>query len=146
MVAQADARMRGEHLARIRRWEEEARSAASAAGLPHPLDPAMPWDHCFKVAASQSAEFWACELDRKAVLYITHLKSAMQLQDDDTGTSLRRTGAPKGGNSGGPGDSGGWGKSVGGPALVKGRRVLGPALRREVLKERGSKVRRRATA
>ena len=61
-------RMRSEHMERIRRKCEEERAAAVAAGGTHPLDPLMPWDFCFKVAA-QDRKFWEEELDRKRMLY-----------------------------------------------------------------------------
>lgn len=80
LVAQADQRMRSEHMERIRRQAEEERNAATAAGQPHPMDPRMPWDYCFKIAA-QDRRFWDEELDRKCVLYITHLKTQKQLSD-----------------------------------------------------------------
>ena len=86
LVAQADSRMRFEQMPRILRRAKEERAAAVGAARPHPLDPNMPWDYCFKLA-SLDKEFWDTELDRKAVLYITHLRSQKQLEDDGTGVS-----------------------------------------------------------
>ena len=112
LVAQADARCRFEHLPRILRWQEEERALAVAAGRAHPLDPAKPWDHCFKIAA-QDKEFWDRELERKAVLYITHLKSRNQLEDDGTGVAehggsgIGGGGSPKRRRRGGGGSGGG---------------------------------------
>ena len=81
LVAQADQRMRGEHLERIRRRAEEERASALAAGAPHPFGPEKPWDYCFKAAAADRS-FWEEELDRKCMLLITHLKSQRQLMDN----------------------------------------------------------------
>ena len=52
LVAQADQRMRSEHLERIRRLAEEERNAALASGAMHAYDPLMPWDYCLKAAAN----------------------------------------------------------------------------------------------
>ena len=87
LVAQADQRMRSEHLERIRRRVEEERAAAVASGTTHPFDPSMPWDYCLKAAAADRC-FWEEELDRKCMLYITHLKSQKQLTDAGHGAEL----------------------------------------------------------
>ena len=92
LVAQADQRMRAEHLERIRRRAEEERAAAIAAGGVHPFDPAVPWDYCLK-AATLDRHFWEEELDRKCMLYITHLKSQKQLTDDGHGVDLPSSGS-----------------------------------------------------
>ena len=54
LVAQADQRMRSEHMERIRRRLELEKQVAAATGNVHPLDKAMPWDLCFKEAASDT--------------------------------------------------------------------------------------------
>ena len=87
LVAQADARVRSEHIERIRRRAEEARASAVAANSTHPFDPLMPWDYCFK-AATLDKEFWDAELEKKCLLYITHLQTAAQLKDDGTGVTF----------------------------------------------------------
>ena len=71
-------------LFRSRRRAEEARAHAVASGTTHAFDPNMPWDYCFK-AATLDQEFWDSELEKKCLLYITHLRTAAQLKDDGTG-------------------------------------------------------------
>ena len=93
LVAQADQRMRSEHLERIRRTAEDERNTAVASGGTHPFDPLMPWDYCLKAAACDR-RFWDEELDRKCVLFITHLRSQRQLTDDGHGAELRQHGGP----------------------------------------------------
>ena len=125
LVAQADWRMRSEHMPLLLRWQENER----AAHRPHGLDPACPWDHIFKVA-SQDEEFWDRELERKAVLYITHLKSKSQLEDDGTGVD---SGGQLGGGDGSPirkrQKIGGRGKSGRGGGGNGGSRGLGSAVK-----------------
>ena len=86
LVAQADQRMRGEHLDRLRRRLETERAVAVAEGRPHPLDPAKPWDYVFKAAAADDT-FWNAELVQKAVLYATHLQTQSQLSDPGHGVA-----------------------------------------------------------
>jgi hypothetical protein len=87
LIAQADARMRTERMEKLRRRAEDARAKALACGSTHEFDPLMPWDFLFKEAA-RDKEFWDDELDRKCLLYITHLRTVSQLTDDGTGIKL----------------------------------------------------------
>jgi hypothetical protein len=91
LIAQADARMRSERMEKLRRRAEEARAKAVASGSTHEFDPLMPWDYLFKEAA-RDKEFWDDELDRKCLLYITHLRTVSQLADDGTGTRFQGDG------------------------------------------------------
>ena len=88
LLAQADQRMRSEHIGRIRRTLEAEHRVATQRGLPHDFNPAMPWDLCLRVA-SLDREFWEEELSRKCTLYMTHLKSQQQLLDPGHGAQLQ---------------------------------------------------------
>ena len=115
---------------RIRRRAEEERVAAIASGTTHPFDPAMPWDYCLK-AAAVDRYFWEEELDRKCMLYITHLKSQKQLTDAGHGAELAgdsRGGAgsssrrlPPATRKRASDDQGGGGNSSGGRGRGRGR-------------------------
>ena len=133
LVAQADQRMRSEHLERIRRRAEEERAAAIASGSTHPFDPTVPWDYCLKAAAADR-HFWEEELDRKCMLYITHLKSQKQLTDAGHGAELAGDSRGGAGSSlrrlppatrkraySGSDDQGGGGNSPGGRGRGRGR-------------------------
>ena len=76
--------MRSEQMERIRRRLELEKTIATAGGSTHPLDAAIPWDLCFKEAASDT-RYWDEELHAKAVLYITHIKLKLQLTDPGHG-------------------------------------------------------------
>ena len=91
LVAQADARARSEHMERIRRREEGARSHALASGSTHAFDPPMPWDYCFK-AAAMDKKFWDAELVKQCLLHILHLRMATQLKDDGRGVHFEASG------------------------------------------------------
>ena len=51
------------------------------------MDPEKPWDFCLKAAANDRG-FWEEELDRKCMLFITHLKTQRQLMDKGHGAEL----------------------------------------------------------
>ena len=125
LVAQADQRMRGEHLCRIRRRAEEGKLEAEAAGRTFPLDANMPWDYCLKLAAADR-DFWGEELDKKCTLYITHLKTQRQLLDQGHGAVLPGIGGDSGSRSSGQAShprqtQGGAGQTQGGGSRGKKR-------------------------
>ena len=124
LVAQADQRMRTEQLERIRRKAEEERNAAVATGGVHPFDPLVPWDYCLKAAAADKT-FWDEEIDRKCVLFITHLKTQKQLTDPGHGLLISEPPSRQSA-SGGAGNSSG-GPRRGGARNSRGRGTSGGA-------------------
>jgi len=87
-IYQADVRMRGEQMERIRRSGESCRALAVAAGGTHPMNPARPWDWVWGEACDDTS-FWRSELEEPALLALTRNR---------TGLASANTVAPQGGN------------------------------------------------
>ena len=85
IVACADIKMRQSGIEKVRRRLETEHHELSTAGLKSPLDPARPWDLCFREAASDSA-FWAREVGEKILQYSTAQRSKDQLLQPGCGS------------------------------------------------------------
>ena len=71
-------KMRQAGIEKVRRRLESEHMELSASGLKSPLDPARPWDLCFREAASD-ATFWTREVGEKVLQYGTAQRSKEQL-------------------------------------------------------------------
>lgn len=85
VVACADIKMRQSGIEKVRRRLESEHLELTAAGLSSPLDPARPWDLCFREAASD-ANFWAREVGEKILQYSTAQRSKEQLLQPGCGS------------------------------------------------------------
>jgi hypothetical protein len=96
IVGMADIRMRSEHMERVRRKlarEAIEKLKAENVGISKgTLE--VSWDTVFREAARDDA-FWNEQVDKKALMFATNLRSANQLTDDGVGkvSELQETGA-----------------------------------------------------
>jgi hypothetical protein len=85
VIGVADIRMRSEHMERVRR--KLARE--TAANLTPPgtstFNPEMPWDSVFREAARDDP-YWYENVDKKALMFATQLRSGRQLNDEGIGS------------------------------------------------------------
>ena len=88
MIYQADMRMRGEGLERMRRELETEHGQLTAKGLAamSKYTEARPWNSAFMAAVGkQGKDYWDEELDKKAMLYLAAIRTRDALADDQTG-------------------------------------------------------------
>ena len=84
IVACADLKMRQSQFERIRRRLAKEHAGLTAAGLPSEFRPDRPWDLVIREAA-RDREFWAAEVDKKVVQFVTAQRSQNQLTDPGFG-------------------------------------------------------------
>ena len=84
IIACADHKLRRLHLERIRRRLASEDAELRRAGMPSNFNPAAPWDMAFREAAKDT-EFWAAEVDKKVVQFVTAQRSKAQLTDPGYG-------------------------------------------------------------
>jgi hypothetical protein len=85
VIGVADIRMRSEHLERIRRkLQREATAGMTPLGT-SAFDADMPWDAAFREAA-RDEPFWYENVDKKALMFATQLRSSKQLNDEGIGS------------------------------------------------------------
>ena len=100
IIYQADSRMRSERFERLRRNCEKRHAAALAAGAPSNFKSAAPWNEVFRVAVDDKT-FWDEEVRDQCILYLSHLRSQSQVENDgtafdhsDTTPARKRSAAP----------------------------------------------------
>jgi len=83
LTYQADIRMRGEHMERLRIAALQDRSIAVAAGRTHPFDPMSPWEFLWSEACRDN-QFWLDELQENSMLVLTRTASLASMVDSST--------------------------------------------------------------
>jgi len=83
LTYQADIRMRGEHMERLRIAALQDRSIAVAAGRTHPFDPLSPWEYLWTEACRDN-QFWLDELQENSMLVLTRTASLASMVDSST--------------------------------------------------------------
>ena len=86
IVYQADVRFRSEEMERLRRAQQIKHDGLSdEARKGSPFDPDSRWDWVFGATRGDvGRDFWEEEVHRKALLYLTQLRSREQTTDDGT--------------------------------------------------------------
>ena len=116
LVYQADDRFRSEEIERLRRHAQisyeglplDARSTCSVGSAPY--NPEKPWDWAFgAVLGEMGREYWDLEVHKRAVFYLTRLKTKQESLDDGTTLAVPHAekAAPVTPNSGNKGNGGG---------------------------------------
>jgi hypothetical protein len=85
VIALADIRMRSEHLERVRRKIVRDTAANNVAPGTCAFNEAMPWDSAFREAARDDS-FWYENVDKKAIMFATQLRTSKQINDEGIGS------------------------------------------------------------
>ena len=84
IIYQADVRMRSEQFDRIRRGAEIAAHRRDPRDFVYAAyDQALPWDGVFAIAVT-STDYWDKEVEKKAMLFLTRVRSQGNLLSDGT--------------------------------------------------------------
>jgi hypothetical protein len=104
IIGMADIRMRSEHMERVRRKLAREHAAAMQSLPPGgtipmtAFNPQVPWDAVFREAA-RDEPFWNENVDKKALMFATHLRTPSQLVDEGIGSVVEVPSSTAGGAS-----------------------------------------------